>query len=120
MENFKANWKGLNRQSQKMTLKPAETSGRSKVTSFVVITLYLEFNCVPNEETSPIPLKYIDVTTATYTNLNVLQEKRIDDYWNFDSNRSLSDPWKGFTKFTPLKSKTSRGIYVVREETDKK
>ena len=35
---------------------------------------------VPNEETFPIPLKYIDVTSATYTNLDVLQEKRTDDF----------------------------------------
>ena len=30
---------------------------------------------VPKDETFPIPLKYIDVTRATYTNLDVLQEK---------------------------------------------
>ena len=35
-----------------------------------------------------------------------MQEKRIDDYWNVDSNRSLSDSWKGFTKFTPLTKKS--------------
>ena len=34
----------------------------------------------PKEETFPIPLKYIDVTRSTYTNLDVLQEKRIDDH----------------------------------------
>ena len=50
---------------------------------------------VPKEETFPIPLKYIDVTRSTHTDLDVLQEKRIDDYWNVDSNRSLSDSWKG-------------------------
>ena len=44
-----------------------------------------------------------------------MQEKRVDDYWNVDSNRSLSDSWKGFTKFT-----TSQRKYVVREETNKK
>ena len=43
-ENFKASRKGLNRQKQKMTLKPGKTSGQSKVTSFIVITLNLEFN----------------------------------------------------------------------------
>ena len=39
---------------------------------------------------------YIDVTRSTYTDLDVMQEKRVDDYWNVDSNRSLSDSWKGF------------------------
>ena len=65
---------------------------------------------MPKEETFPSPLKYIDVTRATYTNLDVLQDKRIDDYWNVDSNRHLSDSWKGFTKFTLLKRETSKGI----------
>ena len=36
----------------------------------------------PKEESFLIPLKYIDVTRTTHTNLDVKQEKRIDDYWN--------------------------------------
>ena len=44
------------------------------------------------EESFPIPLKYIDVTRTTHTNLDVKQEKRIDDYWNIDGSRDLSDP----------------------------
>ena len=43
-----------------------------------------------------------------------MQKKRFDDCWNVDSNRSFSNSWKGFTKFTPLNGKTSQGIYVVR------
>ena len=38
------------------------------------------------EESFPIPLKYIDVTRTTHTNLDVKQEKRIDDYWNIDGS----------------------------------
>ena len=38
------------------------------------------------EESFPIPLKYMDVTRTTHTNLDVKQEKRIDDYWNFDGS----------------------------------
>ena len=34
---------GLNQQNQKMTLKPAMTSGQFKETSFIVIMLNLEF-----------------------------------------------------------------------------
>ena len=44
---------------------------------------------MPKEETFPIPLKYIDVTRTTNTNLDVLQESRIDDYWNVDVNRKF-------------------------------
>ena len=60
-------------------------------------------HCVSTEETPPIPLKYFDVTRATYT--DVLQEEPVDDHWNVDANRSLSDSWKGFTKFTSMKEK---------------
>ena len=44
---------------------------------------------MPSEETFTIPTKYIDVTGSSYTDLDVMQEKRVDDYWNVDSNRSL-------------------------------
>ena len=47
----------------------------------------------PNEESFPIPLKYIDVSRTTHTNLDVKQERCIDDYWNIDGSRDLSDSW---------------------------
>ena len=59
----------------------------------------------PREESFLISLKYIDVTRTTHTNLDVKQEKRIDDYWNIDGSRDLSDPWTGFTQFTLLDEK---------------
>ena len=64
---------------------------------------------VPKEETFPIPLKYIDVTRYTHTDLDVLQEKRIDDYWSVDSCKHLSDSWRRFTKYTLLKEKPPAG-----------
>ena len=63
----------------------------------------------PREESFPIPLKYIDVTRTTHTNLDVKLEKRIDDYWNIDGSRNLSDPWTGFTQFTLLDEKPPDG-----------
>ena len=63
----------------------------------------------PREESFPIPLKYIDVSRTTHTNLDVKQEKRIDDYWNVDGSRDLSDPWTGFTHFTLLQEKAPDG-----------
>ena len=56
----------------------------------------------PREESFPIPQKYIDVSRTTHTNLDVKQEKRIDDYWNIDGSRDLSDSWTGCTQFTLL------------------
>ena len=41
------------------------------------------------EESFPIPLKYIDVSRTTHTNLDVKQERRIDDYWNIDGSRDV-------------------------------
>ena len=63
----------------------------------------------PREESFPIPLKYIDVTRTTPTNWDVKQEKRIDDYWNIDGSRDLSDPWTGFTQITLLDEKAPDG-----------
>ena len=63
----------------------------------------------PREESFPFSLKYIDVTRTTHTNLDVKLEKRIDDYWNIDGSRDLSDPWTGFTQFTLLDEKVPDG-----------
>ena len=85
-----------------MTLKPSAIFGRFKVTSFLVITEPQVQLFVPKEETFRIPLKYIDVTRSTHTDLDVMQEKKNDDYWNVDSSKHLSDSWRGFTKFNLL------------------
>ena len=45
------------------------------------------------EDSFPIPLKYIYVSRTTQTNLDVKQERRIDDYGNIDESRDLSDSW---------------------------
>ena len=74
--------------------------------------------CSPREESFPIPLKNIDVSRTTHTNLDVKQEKRIDDYRNIDGSRDLSDPGQVSLKLLYWK-KTSKWIYVVQGETDK-
>ena len=43
----------------------------------------------PREESFLVPLKYINVSRTTRTNKDVMQEKRIDDYWNIDVSLSL-------------------------------
>ena len=74
----------------------------------------------PREESFPIPLKYIDVSRTTHTKLDVKQQHRIDDYWNIDGSRDLSDSWTGFHTNYSIGRKTSRRIYVVRGEIDEK
>ena len=74
----------------------------------------------PREESFPIPLKYIDVSRTTHTNLDVKQEKRIDDYWNIDGSRDLSDPWTSFTQFTLLEEKPPDGFMWSGERLTRK
>ena len=86
------------------------TSGPCQETSYTAITLNPESNFAPREKKSfPIPLKYIDVSRTTHMNLDVKQEKRIDDYWNIDGSRDLSDFWTSFTRFTLLEEKPPEG-----------
>ena len=74
----------------------------------------------PREESFPFPLKSIDVSRTTHTNLDVKQEKCIDDYWNIDGTRDMSDPWTGFNTIYSIGRKSSRRIFVVRREIDEK
>ena len=71
------------------------------------------------EESFPIPLTYIDVIRSTHTDLHVAQEKRIDDYWNVDGNRNLSDSWTGFTRSTLLNESPPRGYVWSRRRLTK-
>ena len=74
----------------------------------------------PREESFPIPLKKIDVSRTTHTNLHVKQEQRIDDYWNIDGSRDWSDPWTGFIQFTLLEEKPPNGYTWSRGEINEK
>ena len=67
------------------------------------------YNMVPRGESFPIPLKYIDVTRATSTTLDVMLERPVDDYRNIEGNRDISDSWTGFTRFTSVDEKTADG-----------
>ena len=94
----------------RMPVKRLMIFGPCQETSYTAITLNPESNFYsPREESFPFPLKYIDVSRTTHTNLDVKQEKRIDDYWNVDGSRDLSDPWTGFTQFTLLDEKAPEG-----------
>ena len=68
----------------------------------------------PREESLSIPLKYIDVSRTTQINLDVMQERRIDDDWNIDGSIDLSGSWTGFCSVYSIGRETSRRIYVVR------
>ena len=74
----------------------------------------------PREASFPVPLKYIDVSRTTCTNLDVKQEKRINDSWNNDGSRDLSDPWTDFTQFTLLEEKPPEGCFWSGERLTRK
>ena len=69
---------------------------------------------VAKEETFSIPRNYIDVTRSTHTDLDVMQEKKMNDYWNVDSCKHLSDSWRGFTNFTLLIENLPKGYMWSR------
>ena len=75
---------------------------------------------VPREAPFLIPLKYIDVTRATSTSLDVMLEKNIDDYWNVDGDRENVRYVDKFYKVHFIGWKTTWIIYMDRSETDKK
>ena len=81
--------------------------GPCQETSNTAITLNPESNFTRREKNHS--LKYIDVTRTTHTNLDVEQERRIDDCWNIDGSRDLSASWTGFTQFTLLEEKPPDG-----------
>ena len=74
----------------------------------------------PREESFPIPLKYVDASRTIRTNLDVMQERCIDDYWNIDGSRDLSDSWTGFTQFTLLEEKPPDGYMWSGERLTKR
>ena len=47
-------------------------------------------------------------------------ERRIDDYWNIDGSRDLSDPWTGFTRLLLLEEKFPDGFLWSWERLTRK
>ena len=65
-------------------------------------------------------MKYIDVIRTTYTSLDVLLEKQIEDYWNVDGEKELSDAWTGFTRLVRLKKRSREGYTWSGERLTRK
>ena len=84
--------------------------GPCQETSYTAITLNQESNFTRREKNDSLfHSKNIDVSRTTHTNLDVMQERRIDDYWNVDGSRDLSDSWTGFTQFILVEVKPPEG-----------
>ena len=89
--------------------------GRHDFWSISRVKLY-----VPREASFPIPMKYIDVSRATRTSLDVMLEKNIDVYWNVDGDRELPETWTGITRFTILDEKPPDGYTWSGERLTRK
>ena len=77
-----------------------------------IIYLHRRWTKSPNftrreEESFPISTE-IQLTSPelTHTNLDVKQERRIDDYLNIDGSRDMSDYWTCFTQYYSIGRKT--------------
>ena len=96
------------------------TSGPLQEKQFIGITFEPRVKLyMPKEESFLITLKYIDVTRTIYTSLDVLLEKNIEDCWNVDGDRELSDSWTGFTRLNekPPDGYTCSGERLTRKQT---
>ena len=101
----------------RMPVKQLMISSPCQETSYTAITLNPESSFIRREE-EPHHRNTFDVSRTTHTNLDVKQERRVDDYWNIDASRDLSDSWTGFTQFTQLEEKL-RDAFLWFGETDK-
>ena len=86
-------------------------SGPFQAILLTVITWNPESNCTCREKNQ---LKYTDVTRTTDTSLDVMLEKNVNDYWNVDGDRGLSETWTGFRRFTVLNEKPPRNDLQAR------
>ena len=87
--------------------------------------LHVSESCCSKDETlfRKLIFRYLSITLMarkTKTSLDVLQEATIDDYWNMDGDKSLSEPWIGVTRFALLnKNPPERYIWVLGRLTKK-
>ena len=119
-ENFKANWKGF---------QPTETKddaeARRDIWSIQGDVMYRHHNeprvqlYVPKRRNIPYSIE-IHWCNKVYSHWSGRHaRKRVDDKRNVDLDRSLSDSWKEFTKFTLLKEKTPKGYMWSGERLTK-
>ena len=48
----------------------------------------------------------------TQTSIDVLHEATVDDFWNTDGDKSLSEPWVGVTRFELLNKIQQKDMWV--------
>ena len=71
--------------------------------------LLQERNSTFPKDDFPIRLSCIDVQRQTQTSIDVFREATIDDYWNIDGDKSLSEPSICVTRFELLSTNPPEG-----------
>ena len=111
------NWESLNRQNQQTDDAEARADFWSVQGDFIHrhhnetrVQLY-----VPKEKTFPIPLKHIDVTRSTHTDLDVMQEKHVELLLECRFEQKLVRFVERFHEVYPTERKNSQTTYVVRK-----
>ena len=108
-KDFKEPRKDLEHQKEKMTSKSVTSEWFTKIFVCRHLVESRVHHNVPKEESFPESMNNIDVTRTTHTNLDVLQKQRIKHSLSVDGERTLSDSWTRFTKFTFLNKKYPPG-----------
>ena len=112
--------KSLNLQNKKMKLQHEKISGLYREISSTVITLNREFNYMcQQKQHSLFHGNIYDVTTSTHIDLDIAQEKRIDDCWNVDGNKNIQIRGQACTKFILLKETSPKGYMWSRRRLTK-
>ena len=74
----------------------------------------------PENETCPIPLKYVGVTRQTQTSTNSVPVNIISDLWTEAKGVTLSEEWTGTTRFQILRARLAEMTQVSKWKTTKK
>ena len=67
----------------------------------------------PTDPECPLPTKYLDVTRRTYTSIETEAESCVEDFWNMNGNRALSEEWVGKTIFEVLNFPPKKNYHWV-------
>ena len=113
-EVFLENLKGLHLHHLKthirMPVKQEMIFAPCQETSYTAITLNPGSNFTRREKNHSLFHWNTLTSPELHTQIWMLSKSRIDDNWNIDGSRDLSDPWTGFTQFALLEEKAPDGF----------
>ena len=86
------------------------TSGLLREISFIAITWNPESNCTCREKNHYLFHSSTSTLPEIHTHIiGCILRENIDDHWNVDGEKELSDAWTGFTRFILLSERPPYG-----------